>query len=363
MNNRNRAETIGLSAVALAVFGICSSLGATDYREEVGRQLAQAMESTPLTFEALSGEQVSLYDGRLSFRHVDISLPGNSGLPVELARRWSQGGGRRPQRQAFEDWDLDVPYVSSVVSRTHGWRVLADDQLSRRIRMDGTPQLIDNDTYFGEQSGYLTGNRCSAPSRFATPLEASREALGLPTFEVIYALVPLTPGAPPTPLPQVINPSRYWDGYKVNIPGGGEEHLLLRSTENVNVPSESHLWVTQSGLVGRCISEPQGGEGFEMTTPDGITYRFDYLVHLDFEDTNVPAADPDPRLIVLPPTFPDMSGASTPWPHIPMSVVAKMRRSEANSTPLVLRTASEIGWHTTIRETTFLEFDPATGER
>ena len=60
------------------------------------------------------GEQHDIDTGSLSFRHVDVSLPGNFALPVEFARR---SNGLRymhgaEQRDAFGNgWDVDVPYV------------------------------------------------------------------------------------------------------------------------------------------------------------------------------------------------------------------------------------------------------------
>ncbi len=37
----------------------------------------------------LFGDEVSLYDGTVQFRQVDVSLPGNDNLPVEIARRFT----------------------------------------------------------------------------------------------------------------------------------------------------------------------------------------------------------------------------------------------------------------------------------
>jgi hypothetical protein len=60
----------------------------------------------------LLGDQVDLNTGTLSFEHVDVSLPGNSNLPVEVRRR------RVPRRRSgyyyysirgFQDWEISIP--------------------------------------------------------------------------------------------------------------------------------------------------------------------------------------------------------------------------------------------------------------
>ena len=76
----------------------------------------------------LMGDQTNLQTGSTEFIHTDISLPGNSGLPVELIRRFSvepkRGEpGLRPA--AFADWELDVPYLSGTFSTRTGWQVVA----------------------------------------------------------------------------------------------------------------------------------------------------------------------------------------------------------------------------------------------
>src|SRR5690606_37111825 len=40
----------------------------------------------------IAGESLDLNSGQLSFRHVDVSIPGNSALPVEFARTLAVDG-------------------------------------------------------------------------------------------------------------------------------------------------------------------------------------------------------------------------------------------------------------------------------
>jgi hypothetical protein len=56
----------------------------------------------------LVGDQVDQYSGSLSFRITDVSLPGNSMIPVEFTRVISHG--LEGQRQ-MADWDIDIPRI------------------------------------------------------------------------------------------------------------------------------------------------------------------------------------------------------------------------------------------------------------
>ncbi len=61
----------------------------------------------------LFGDQVNTYTGSLSFRHVDISLPGNDALPMQLGRRFGVGKGGLMNGH-FGDWDIDLPSIGGV---------------------------------------------------------------------------------------------------------------------------------------------------------------------------------------------------------------------------------------------------------
>jgi len=108
--------SIFLSAPAFAQYGGAPSFPEFDVSTVTSNYMGAKTPNTRL--QALSdnmmGEQHDIDTGGLSFRHVDVSLPGNFALPVEFARRsnglsYMHGSG---QRDAFGNgWDVDVPYV------------------------------------------------------------------------------------------------------------------------------------------------------------------------------------------------------------------------------------------------------------
>lgn len=72
----------------LAILWAAGTAGAQDLMQpyqEYDKRLRAAEQVAPLTSDVF-GEQVNLYDRSASFEHVEISLPGNSALPVELRR-------------------------------------------------------------------------------------------------------------------------------------------------------------------------------------------------------------------------------------------------------------------------------------
>lgn len=188
----------------------------------------------------LFGDQVSLYTGQTSFRHVDIDITGNNSLPVQLSRRYSistlvsdqrfdaRGGPGNPYG-GLANWDIEVPHIYGIFDSIYLWNV---------------------------SSGATTQQpRCSQ-----------------------YFLPRVSSG---------LDPTEIWSGTKVNIPGKGEKELLWLDPPYppLQYPNDgrSPTWTTSDYDAFRCItlSAPQD-EGFVMTSRDGISYRFDVYAERDF---------------------------------------------------------------------------------
>ena len=68
----------------------------------------------------LFGDKVNLFNGALGFEHTDLSLPGNSALPVMLGRSHTPGRAHIVRGQ-FGDWDLAAPRIGGSFSNALGW--------------------------------------------------------------------------------------------------------------------------------------------------------------------------------------------------------------------------------------------------
>lgn len=174
----------------------------------------------------LFGESIDLYNGRISFRHVDIELTGNNSLPVTLARTFSVVDGIEYSTQnSFVDWDLDVPRISGIyVSRYDTWMTT---------------------TYYTWSDQRCSGN--------LTP----------PTVGPFF-------------------PADYWYGLQASMTGGGE---LLTPNSNARKPTDggNYRWITTDFTWFSCLTNIKNGtgEGFLAIAKDGTKYWFDWLAVYD----------------------------------------------------------------------------------
>lgn len=193
--------------------------------QEHAKRLKAAEMAAPLTSQ-LFGDSVSLYNGTGEFSVVDIDIPGNSGLPVRLGRRFKVATWKNDINRlgGFGAWDMDVPYMSATFLSQYKWNV-----------------------GFG---GYET-NRCSS---LWTPEE----------LESLFEM------------------RDFWTGTQMHIPGAGTQEVLFMSSYMGNlVPSTGGpwLWGTKEKYRLTCKASTANGypgEGFIAYAPDGTKYTFDY---------------------------------------------------------------------------------------
>ncbi|MBH1626068.1 RHS repeat protein [Stenotrophomonas maltophilia] len=200
----------------------------TEYANKVGKaqQMGRLNDGT-------FGEKISLFNGQLSFRTTDVSIPGNVGPPVELARkrsiseRYLHQGAKPGDLAGFYDWDIDIPYMEGVFSE-RGWVVGPDGDTSRYQRCS-----LQKKPYIGEGASYY---------------------------------------------PETL----IWNGYGINLPGQGSSQVLVASA-NIPMPSDgqSYPWVTTGNVRIRCLSQTKNGapgEAFLAITPDGTRYYLNWVV-------------------------------------------------------------------------------------
>ena len=186
--------------------------------------------------ENLFGDSINHYTGRTEFAVTDVSLPGNSALPVAFARRyqfdrWVAPGenGHRPawMMGPLSDWDIDLPYM-------HG-------------RFPLSPQ---NSSMLGWQTS-TASMRCSQ----------SNKSLAVPAVNNGYI------------------PEDYWFGNYLYIPGKGDQELIFVETaaQQKAQGSYTYRWATNDGWYLSCLpSSANGveGEAFLAHAPDGTRYWF-----------------------------------------------------------------------------------------
>ena len=201
----------------------------------------------------LLGDAVSESQGALTFKQIDIDIPGNSDLPVQLARFYTYRGKDYFNEQ-FGGWNIDIPFMSTSVVRGNAelWRGA----------WESNPQVVE-ESVFGWPQDYCNGE-------FKSPIYNNEDL------------------------------SRVWDGARLFVPGKGGE--LLTNTEKVGVSSSVFGQApppitTQSHWKIQCV--PQTGSGsdhytpvaFRATAPNGWVYTFNYTV--SFPATNVFVPGPE----------------------------------------------------------------------
>ena len=171
----------------------------------------------------LFGDDVSLADGSLSFTATDVDLPGNDGLRVAFARKYTvYNHWQYPETgSVLADWDLDVPSISGIFAPN--WTI----------------------------GPSASGNRCSLTGG---PTEPARD----------YYM------------------NDFWHGNTLSIPGvGGGELLQLSASAPRPATGGPYVWTTADGIRISCLSGAQGvqdgSEGFLATTPDGTRYWFNRM--------------------------------------------------------------------------------------
>jgi RHS repeat-associated protein len=227
-----------LLALLLAWTGVAIAADATPSPdEEYEKKINASQETTPLGSD-FTGESVSLYDGSTTFSIIDVSLPGNNALPVQIGRRFKvedrHGEGFLP---GFGDWDLDLPRIQGVFLSDRGWK-LADPSPYARCTSQALPDVA-------------------------------------------------TPGA-------IVGPRDVWQGTYLYIPGQGEQELLVNDQPKLPAitDGQTYPWVTANFARVRCLTQTATGypgEAFVAVTADGVKYTFDYVVSRPTQSIRVSA--------------------------------------------------------------------------
>ena len=227
-------QGICLSAVLSAsLAGVCR---AQNLPEQEYKKLIRVSEDIQPLGENPFGEQVSLYDGSLSFTQTDISLPGN-GPALQLTRSLHSITDQSPPSESndgsFADWNIEIPRITTIAAiLNQGWTIGINHSTAR----------------------------CT---QFTIPWT-----------------VPAQNGGSDW------EPHSWWSGYQMVVPGFGSQDLLKRdATYNTLTPQmggatfnivTTHNWMLTCGVA---TDDGTGGEGFLAVAPDGTKYTFNHLIY------------------------------------------------------------------------------------
>ncbi|HEV2621832.1 MAG TPA: hypothetical protein VGU65_07070 [Frateuria sp.] len=257
---RVRWQGICLGAVLLGSF---ASLVHAANPEDEYRKLIRVNETIQPLGEHPFGENISLYDGSLSFTQTDISLQGD-GPALQLIRHFDVYGNSPmygAAEPAFGDWELEVPHLETL---TAGTQPTPSNPIGIRmwdVSASGQAQAING--WQTDNTGGTSGNpnadvnaRCS---NFTAPPSVVSH-LGDPAL-------------------QFWDPEDWWKGYHLITPGESGQDILA----NTDASSKgTYPAVTKAHWRFSCLpttANGQPGEGFLGQAPDGTQYWFDYLVY------------------------------------------------------------------------------------
>jgi len=252
-----------LVVAAAALSWQSSSIAQTPSVETDTRPWVKPNDQVKALSGDIFGDAVNLSTGTLTFSQTDVSMPGNSSLPVAVTRNFSTNADELPNG-LFGDWDLDLPRMEATFADPAGagaqgknlWVVLGPGGMNQP-----------------------TTSRCT-----------------------YYGLPPsiMSPGNNAT----LFTDPDYFSGVQLHLPGEGGGEVLKNNSLNGWRQSEFEL-VTNGRALITCLpqlhqqlhSQGEVGEGFEVHTPDGLVYRFDWMVYRPIEDLTKPE---DARFVTPP---------------------------------------------------------------
>lgn len=226
--------------ILLVLWGISFPAASSDQGSTVSEDYAALLRARssvgPLNIDDMFGDRIGLFTGSVEFLQADVSIPGNNGLEVAIKRRITAGTQAIQGLGMFGNWDMAIPSMHGMFSTQGGWRNYTTEPFKR----------------------------CS---RYTPPADETT------THAIATELGGIT-------VTQTFRADEFWRGTFLYLPETGEEELLSRNGDAWPAPTDGYIYGlrTKSGSAIRCIPTEDGtGEGFEVTTPAGITYRLDHI--------------------------------------------------------------------------------------
>ncbi|WP_266160649.1 hypothetical protein, partial [Dyella silvatica] len=246
----------GWLAAALWLFS--TSLAAQSSPEQEYKKLLKVSEEIQPLGENPFGENISLYNGAISFSQTDVSLPGNGPL-LQLMRSFHVTDPMNSEgyrNGAFVDWDIDLPRITTTVAtqqNVQGWMVEGPSPLAICTQFSRPPSVngVPGDSYRHSWKTY-----------------------------------------------------EWWNGYQLVMPGEGSQDILNRAggfyTAAPQMPGMVFPALTKKHWMIGCLphaANDSAREAFLAIAPDGTKYWFDYLVSSPAPIISRPVGDPSPPML------------------------------------------------------------------
>lgn len=235
---RHWRQRLASVAVGLSLLACSAPSSAIDALEEYSRRVDGARNIAALG-EDLFGDETNYFNGTTSFKITDVSIPGNSKLPVAIGRTHSVGEQLPNASGLFGEWDLDIPYMTGIYATGFAWQV----------------------------EGPNPNNRCSgvAPTGWYGPPSAENDDPSVPSWR----------SGP-------FDGHEYWSGNTLHVPGVGDQTILQPDAGYTRRPQDggTYRWTTTGNWFFSCLpslASGQPGEGFVALAPDGTRYHFNWM--------------------------------------------------------------------------------------
>jgi RHS repeat-associated protein len=237
----SRLKTLGtliyplLSIISFITFPSVSTASTDQFKSSFTEDIPNS-QIISMRAPSPQGDSYDPVSGNVSFAVTDISIPGNSGIPVELSRFFSTDYIAPGGLAWIGKWRLDIPTISAYyVKRGNG-----------QVNISG--------------DGWHNGKVCTGDvANFITASSYMGQGTEIVTFD------------------------SYWQGKLLHIPHETSEPFLAGVGEFIGKQ------ITKSNYyVSSCFQRPDGnGEGFVVSGPDGKKFTFAHSI--DEEARNSPS--------------------------------------------------------------------------
>lgn len=235
--------------------------------EDYDKRVKASQAVAPLGPDLL-GDSVSLSNGALSFTATDVSIPGNSALPVAFTRTYSVTD-RKDMRtdEMLADWKVDLPSISGTFAPN--W--ITRGSTTQRCTDTQAPPMPSGAHFLTE---FWHGIHINIPGRGSNELLVTNPGTATGGGDTGdggggTGPGPGGPGGPGDDDPQRVQHK------------GSPQLMTTASTMAVSPPTDgaTYRWATNDHVQVSCLPSIKNGtgEGFLAVAPDGTRYWFDWM--------------------------------------------------------------------------------------